>query len=178
MLHARVSSARSTATRGWTCCSTRCRRSCGVEPRRARAAGRAAGSRRSGSGRRRGCLGIADKVIFAGRVPHADVARYYSVIDLLVYPRKSIRLTETVTPLKPLEAMAQGRLLDRLRRWRPSRTDSGRADGFSVQGGDSAAALAGAVQRRVEDAGAVADHEQAGRQYVEGDRNWHASVSL
>ncbi len=56
-------------------------------------------------------LGVADKVIFAGRVPHGDVARYYSVVDLLVYPRKSIRLTETVTPLKPLEAMAQGRLL-------------------------------------------------------------------
>ncbi len=56
-------------------------------------------------------LGIDDKVIFAGRVPHDDVARYYSLIDLLVYPRKSIRLTETVTPLKPLEAMSQGKLL-------------------------------------------------------------------
>ena len=33
--------------------------------------------------------------------------RYYSVIDLLAFPRKSMRLTETVTPLKPLEAMAQ-----------------------------------------------------------------------
>ena len=40
-----------------------------------------------------------------------EVARYYSLVDLLVYPRKSMRLTETVTPLKPLEAMAQGRLL-------------------------------------------------------------------
>ena len=56
-------------------------------------------------------LGIAERVIFAGRVPHADVARYYSVVDLLVYPRKSVRLTETVTPLKPLESMSQGQLL-------------------------------------------------------------------
>ena len=30
---------------------------------------------------------------------------------MLVYPRHSMRLTELVTPLKPLEAMAQGRLL-------------------------------------------------------------------
>jgi len=49
--------------------------------------------------------------VFAGRVPHREVSRYYSLIDLLVFPRKSMRLTETVTPLKPLEAMAQGRLV-------------------------------------------------------------------
>ncbi|MGH8501168.1 MAG: TIGR04063 family PEP-CTERM/XrtA system glycosyltransferase [Gammaproteobacteria bacterium] len=55
--------------------------------------------------------GVSDRVLFAGRVPHADVKRYYDVIDVLVYPRRSIRLTETVTPLKPLEAMAEGRLL-------------------------------------------------------------------
>lgn len=54
-------------------------------------------------------LGIARQVRFTGRVPHEDVGRYYSLIDLLVYPRKSMRLTELVTPLKPLEAMAQKR---------------------------------------------------------------------
>jgi glycogen synthase len=48
-------------------------------------------------------------VQFTGRVPHGEVRRYYSVIDLLVYPRKSTRLTELVTPLKPLEAMSLGR---------------------------------------------------------------------
>ena len=54
-------------------------------------------------------LGLADRVQFAGRVPHGEVRRYYSVIDLLVYPRRSTRLTELVTPLKPLEAMSLGR---------------------------------------------------------------------
>ncbi len=49
--------------------------------------------------------------MFAGRVPHGEVGRYYDLIDVLVYPRLSMRLTELVTPLKPLEAMAQGRLL-------------------------------------------------------------------
>ncbi|MEL6487614.1 MAG: TIGR04063 family PEP-CTERM/XrtA system glycosyltransferase [Pseudomonadota bacterium] len=52
-----------------------------------------------------------DAVIFTGRVPHAEVERYYSLIDILAYPRKASRLTDLVTPLKPLEAMAQRRLV-------------------------------------------------------------------
>ena len=56
-------------------------------------------------------LRIQDDVIFVGRVPHEEVSRYYDLVDFLVYPRESIRLTEMVTPLKPLEAMAQSRLL-------------------------------------------------------------------
>ncbi len=56
-------------------------------------------------------LGLEDKVIFTGRVPHSEVGKYYSLVDLLVYPRKNMRLTDLVTPLKPLEAMAQGKLV-------------------------------------------------------------------
>lgn len=52
-------------------------------------------------------LGLEKQVIFTGKVPFAEVERYYSVVDVLIYPRKSLRLTELVTPLKPLEAMAQ-----------------------------------------------------------------------
>ncbi len=55
--------------------------------------------------------GLADHVIMTGRVPYSEVDRYYSLVDLFVYPRLSMRLTELVTPLKPLEAMAQGRLV-------------------------------------------------------------------
>ena len=54
---------------------------------------------------------LAERVIFVGRVPHAEVSRYYDIVDLLAYPRHAMRLTDLVTPLKPLEAMAQGRLL-------------------------------------------------------------------
>ncbi|MCS6944248.1 MAG: glycosyltransferase, exosortase A system-associated [Sutterellaceae bacterium] len=56
-------------------------------------------------------LGVSDRVVFAGRVPQAEISRYYSVVDVLVYPRRRMRLTELVTPLKPLEAMAQGKML-------------------------------------------------------------------
>lgn len=52
-------------------------------------------------------LDLQDHVVLTGRVPHAKIESYYSLTDILVYPRRSIRLTELVTPLKPLEAMAQ-----------------------------------------------------------------------
>ncbi len=54
-------------------------------------------------------LDIADQVTFTGRVSHSEVMKYYSIIDLLVYPRLPMRLTDLVTPLKPLEAMAMGK---------------------------------------------------------------------
>jgi PEP-CTERM/exosortase A-associated glycosyltransferase len=55
--------------------------------------------------------GLQDSVIFTGRVPHDEIQEYYRLVDIFVYPRLSMRLTELVTPLKPLEAMAQGRLV-------------------------------------------------------------------
>jgi PEP-CTERM/exosortase A-associated glycosyltransferase len=56
-------------------------------------------------------IGLEGHVLFAGRIPHEQVAAHYDLIDVLVYPRRSMRLTELVTPLKPLEAMAQARML-------------------------------------------------------------------
>jgi glycogen(starch) synthase len=54
-------------------------------------------------------LGLQQQVIFAGQVPHQDVAGVYAAIDVLAYPRLPMRLTNMVTPLKPLEAMAMGK---------------------------------------------------------------------
>lgn len=52
--------------------------------------------------------GLEGHVVFTGRVPNQDIGDYYSLIDTLVFPRKRMRLTDLVTPLKPLEAMAMG----------------------------------------------------------------------
>ncbi len=53
-----------------------------------------------------------DSVVrFTGRVPHERVSDYYREIDLLVLPRRRTRLTDLVTPLKPLEIMAHARPL-------------------------------------------------------------------
>jgi PEP-CTERM/exosortase A-associated glycosyltransferase len=53
----------------------------------------------------------ADAIRFVGRVPHDQVERYYALTQILAYPRKRSRLTDLVTPLKPLESMAQGKLV-------------------------------------------------------------------
>lgn len=56
-------------------------------------------------------LGLGSKVVMPGRIPHERVPGVYGLIDVLAYPRYSMRLTELVTPLKPLEAMAMGKAL-------------------------------------------------------------------
>jgi PEP-CTERM/exosortase A-associated glycosyltransferase len=56
-------------------------------------------------------LGLTGHVAFVGRVQRDRVPDHYDLIDILVYPRKSTRLTELVTPLKPLEAMAKARVV-------------------------------------------------------------------
>jgi len=56
-------------------------------------------------------LGVGEAIVFAGRVAHEEMQRYYDLTDLFVFPRLSMRLTELVTPLKPLEAMAQERIV-------------------------------------------------------------------
>ncbi|MGH7279357.1 MAG: TIGR04063 family PEP-CTERM/XrtA system glycosyltransferase, partial [Candidatus Rokuibacteriota bacterium] len=58
---------------------------------------------------RRKAQSLGDAVTFAGQVPYSEVRDFYSLIDVFVCPRRRMRLTELVTPLKPLEAMAMGR---------------------------------------------------------------------
>lgn len=121
-------------------------------------------------------LGIADKVIFTGRVPHQEVNRYYDLVDVLVYARHSMRLTELVTPLKPLEAMAQGRLFVASDVGGHKELIRHGETGMLFRAGD-AQALSSAVLDML-------DHPQDwhrlksnGRRFVETERNWKASVS-
>lgn len=121
-------------------------------------------------------LGLADIVRFTGRVPHAQVARYYSQIDLLCYARLPIRLTELVTPLKPLEAMAQGRVLlaSDVGGHRELIRDGD--TGYLCPAGSSAAWAAG-IERAL---AAQADWpalRQRGRAFVERERTWANSVA-
>jgi PEP-CTERM/exosortase A-associated glycosyltransferase len=121
-------------------------------------------------------LSIQDKVIFTGRVPHAKVQRYYNLIDVLVYPRLKMRLTDLVTPLKPLEAMAQGRLLvasdvgGHLELIQHDRT------GILFEAGN-ARALAGKIMGLLKAPGRWAALRQEARRFVEKERNWRRSVA-
>ncbi|MDI4637446.1 MULTISPECIES: glycosyltransferase [Halomonadaceae] len=51
-------------------------------------------------------LGLQNYVIITGRVPHKEVQRYYSLVDITPFPRKPYLVCEAVSPLKPFEAMA------------------------------------------------------------------------
>jgi len=50
-------------------------------------------------------LGLGEKAIIAGPVPHDSVAQFYDLIDIFVVSRPDSRVTRLVTPLKPFEAM-------------------------------------------------------------------------
>jgi PEP-CTERM/exosortase A-associated glycosyltransferase len=119
-------------------------------------------------------LGVADKVVFAGRVAHSEVHRYYSLIDVLAYPRRSMRLTELVTPLKPLEAMAQGHLLvaSDVGGHRELIRDGETGTLFPAGRSD---ALADAVLRLLRQSDWSARRLRA-RRFVEAERNWRSSV--
>ena len=118
----------------------------------------------------------AARIRFVGRVPHHEVERYYSLVDVLAYPRKRMRLTDLVTPLKPLEAMAQGRLV--------AASDVGGhreliRDGETgtLFAADDPAAIATAL------AGLLADRDEwdtrraRARAFVERERNWSSNIS-
>ncbi|HKO67327.1 MAG TPA: glycosyltransferase, partial [Burkholderiaceae bacterium] len=121
-------------------------------------------------------LAVDHLVIFQGRVPHTDVARYYDLIDVLVYPRLRMRLTETVTPLKPLEAMARRRLI--------VASDVGGHRELIRDGENGRLFSAGSVSALAETVIDLLNSPQAweslrnrGRQFVETERSWAASVA-
>ena len=121
-------------------------------------------------------LGIADKVVFTGRVPHSEVNRYYDLMDVLVYPRHSMRLTELVTPLKPLEAMAQGRLFvaSNVGGHKELIRDGETGVLFKAE---SPQDLANKVLDLLNTPERWPTIKAAGRRFVETERNWKVSVA-
>lgn len=117
----------------------------------------------------------AHAIRFVGRVPHSEVEHYYSLTDILVYPRKAMRLTETVTPLKPLEAMAQGRLVA------ASNVGGHReliADGVTgtLFAPDDPQALADALAGLIAGREGWDERRATARRFVGEERNWARNV--
>jgi glycogen(starch) synthase len=170
-----ASSAPSMPTRVWTCCSTPCRSCCSLHPERARAAGRRRPAGRQPSASRRSAWAWWD-VIFTGRVPHKEVNRYYDLIDVLAYPRHPMRLTELVTPLKPLEAMAQGQLFVASDVGGHQELVEDKKTGILFQAG-SRQALAQAILELLDNRDRWPELRANGRRFVESIRNWKNSVA-
>jgi PEP-CTERM/exosortase A-associated glycosyltransferase len=120
-------------------------------------------------------LKVADKVVFVGRVPHAEVNRYYDLVDLLAYPRHAMRLTDLVTPLKPLEAMAQGRLLIASDVGGHQELIEDGVTGVLFRAGDVADLAAKALAALSQEDGGAAIRAN-GRRFVEVERNWPNSI--
>lgn len=121
-------------------------------------------------------LGLDAHVVFAGRVPHKDVSRYYDLIDVLAYPRHSMRLTELVTPLKPLEAMAQQKLFVASAVGGHKELVEHMKTGVLFEAGNKdalAQALLDLLNRRQ----AWPALKANGRAFVESVRNWRNSVA-
>lgn len=119
---------------------------------------------------------VAERIRFAGRVPHTEVDRYYSLVDILAYPRKRMRLTDLVTPLKPLEAMAQEKLV--------AASDVGGhreliADGVTgtLFAADDPAALAAALAALFADRASWPERRARAKKYVREERTWDRSVA-
>ncbi len=116
-------------------------------------------------------LGNGDTVVFAGRAPHSQVAGLYAAMDVLVYPRLPMRLTDMVTPLKPLEAMALGKLM--------IASDVG-GHRELIQDGEtgllfpagSSSGLASAVLRLLADRSLQARLRSSGPVFVRAERTW------
>ena len=121
-------------------------------------------------------LRVADKVVFAERVPHEAAPRYYDLIDVLVCPRLSMRHTELVTPLKPLEAMARGCLLAASDIGGHRELIRNGETGVLFRGGEPAS-LAAVVSGLIDAPERWPLFKAAARRVVETERTWAASVA-
>lgn len=122
-------------------------------------------------------LDLNESVVFTGRVPHDDMPRYYGLIDVLVYPRVRHRLTELVTPLKPLEAMAQGKLVaaSNVGGHRELIADGETGFLFEPESPEALAACVTAILAAGAETGDAI--RAAARRYVENERRWASSVA-
>lgn len=118
---------------------------------------------------------FTDHIVFVGRVPHDQVEHYYAQVDVLAYPRKAMRLTDLVTPLKPLEAMAQGRLVaaSSVGGHRELIEDGVTGTLFAP---DDPAAIAQALASMFADRGFWDERRIVARDFVERERNWSSNI--
>lgn len=120
-------------------------------------------------------MGISNSVVFTGRVPHSDVQRYYDLVDIFIYPRHHMRLTDLVTPLKPLEAMAQKKLVVASDVGGHKELIQNGINGklFSADNADDLAKTVIDLIGRRETWPQILEN---GRDFVENQRNWKVSV--
>ena len=116
-------------------------------------------------------LGLREHVVFTGRVPHAQVLAYYSLIDVFVVPRTADRVSQLVTPLKPYEAMATGRavVVSRVPALVEMVEEGVTGLGFEPEDPRDLASVVGGLVTDPDRRAALGD---AGREWVRSHRSW------
>lgn len=136
-----------------------------------------------GGGREDTCLrelvaarNLGNYVTFAGWTPQDRITALYRELDILVYPRRRNRLTDLVTPLKPLEAMAMAKVV--------LASDVGGHRELIEEGRTGFLFKADDLSDLVARLSTLLDHRQnwprigmAARQFVKRERTWKAVVA-
>ncbi|MFH2002366.1 MAG: TIGR04063 family PEP-CTERM/XrtA system glycosyltransferase [Planctomycetota bacterium] len=119
--------------------------------------------------------GRHDRVVFTGHVPHQEVRQYYSVMDFMVYPRKSLRITELVTPLKPLEAMSMEKIVLGSSVGGIAELIEEGVNGFLFKP-DDCKALADTFLKIYSNPALIRKTGPRSRRYVQEHRNWESNI--
>jgi PEP-CTERM/exosortase A-associated glycosyltransferase len=122
-------------------------------------------------------LGLENRVVMPGRIPHERISGVYALIDILAYPRYSMRLTELVTPLKPLEAMAMGKVLVASDVGGHKELIQDGKTGLLFKAGD-AKDLAEKIQLILKDKEFEAELQKTGHSWVKQFHTWKATTAV
>lgn len=122
-------------------------------------------------------LGIQNRVILPGRIPHDRIPGVYALCDVLAYPRNSARITELVTPLKPLEAMAGGKAVVASAVGGHRELIQHGTTGLLFPPGNTEA-LANQIVTLLEDNALKRRIEENARAWVHSERSWRKATSV
>lgn len=115
--------------------------------------------------------GISENCRFTGRVAFDQVARYISCMDIMPVPRLSSAVTEMVSALKPLEAMAMGKAVV-LSDVSPHITMAGNNERALIFKKDDPVDLSRVILRLMNDPNERNKLGKSARVWVENERNW------
>ena len=121
--------------------------------------------------------GLEQVIVMPGRIAKERIPGLYGLVDILVYPRYSTRLTELVTPLKPLEAMAMGKPLVASDIGGHRELIQDRRTGLLFSPG-SVPSLVSAVETLLDEEALRADLVREGRAWVEANRTWDVTTGV
>ena len=120
-------------------------------------------------------LGLDDVVVMPGRVSRAEAARWHRALDVFVVPRRDTLVCRTVTPLKPIEAMAAGRPVVASDLPALAEIVAGPGSGLLATP-DDAGALAGRLHGLLEDDSLWQQLAAGGREFA-ATRTWQAMAA-